>query len=192
MTDTSGAAVAGTRVVVRDVATRQEIVAQTGEDGRYTVEAPKPGTYLVSVAREGFSEAVQTVIVDRANHVARRALRLELGSVTSAVVVTASRAERDTRQIPLHVETITKAAVEQRNQLSTGDALTMAADITPVAMGRSACGRGCAAWTRRACGAGGRRAIEHGAPGDGSHGRRGGLVSPDSISRMEVVNGAGT
>ena len=59
VTDTSGAAVVGTRVVVRDMATRQEVVAQTGEDGRYTVEAPTPGTYLVSVAREGFSEAVR-------------------------------------------------------------------------------------------------------------------------------------
>ena len=33
VTQTSGAAVVGTRVVVRDMATRQEIVAQTGGDG---------------------------------------------------------------------------------------------------------------------------------------------------------------
>ena len=131
VTDTSGAAVVATRVVVRDVATRQEIVAQTGEDGRYTVETPRAGTYLVSVAREGFSEAVQTAVLERADQVLDVPLRLEVGPVTSAVVVTASRAERDTRQIPLHVDTLTKAAVEQSNQLSTGDALTMAANITP-------------------------------------------------------------
>ena len=56
-------------------------------------------------------------------------------AVHRAVVVTAARAERETRQIPLHVETITSAAIEQANTLSTGDALTTAANITPVGNG---------------------------------------------------------
>ena len=175
VTDTSGAAVVGTRVVLRDMATRQEVVAQTGEDGRYTVEAPTPGMYLVSVAREGFSEAVETVIVERADQTLDVPLRLEVGSVAAAVVVTASRAERDVRQIPLHVDSITRAAVEQTNQLSTGDALTMAANITPG--GQRAVRRAAAparAGLDAPAGAGGRRAAEHRAPGDRSHRRRSG------------------
>ena len=192
VTDTSGAAVVGTRVVVRDVATRQQIVAQTGEDGRYTVEVP-PGTYLVSVAREGFSEAVQTAIVERADQVVDVPLRLEVGSVAAAVVVTASRAERDTRQIPLHVDSITRAAVEQTNQLSTGDALTMAANITPVGNGPFLVRprlRGLDS-TRLLVLVDGER-LNTARQATDRTGAEVGLVSPDAISRMEVVNGAGT
>jgi hemoglobin/transferrin/lactoferrin receptor protein len=193
VTDTSGAAVVATRVVVRDVATRQEIVTETGEDGRYTVETPTSGTYLVSVAREGFSEAVETVIVERADQVIDVPLRLQVGTVTSAVVVTASRAERDTRQIPLHVEAITKAAVEQSNQLSTGDALTLAANITPVGNGPFGVRprlRGLDS-TRLLVLVDGER-LNTARQATDRTGAEVGLVSPDSISRMEIVNGAGT
>ena len=193
VTDTSGAAVVGTRVVLRDMATRQEVVAQTGEDGRYTVEAPTPGMYLVSVAREGFSEAVETVIVERADQALDVPLRLEVGSVAAAVVVTASRAERDVRQIPLHVESITRAAVEQTNQLSTGDALTMAANITPVGNGPFGVRprlRGLDS-TRLLVLVDGER-LNTARQATDRTGAEVGLVSPDAISRMEMVNGAGT
>ena len=135
VTDTSGAAMPGTRVVLRDVATRQEFVVVTGPDGRFSIEAPTTGTYLISVTREGFSEAAQTLVIDDLEQQLEVPLSLEVGSLATAVVVTASRAERDTRQIPLHVDTISKTAVEQTNQSSTGDALTMAANITPVGNG---------------------------------------------------------
>lgn len=193
VTDTSGGAVAGTRVVLRDVATRQEVVGQTGEDGRFTVEVPTPGTYLVSVTREGFSDAVQTVVVERADQALDVSLRLEVGSVAAAVVVTASRAERDVRQIPLHVESITRAAVEQTNQLSTGDALTMAANITPVGNGPFGVRprlRGLDS-TRLLVLVDGER-LNTARQATDRTGAEVGLVSPDAISRMEVVNGAGT
>ena len=44
-------------------------------------------------------------------------VQLQLGALNADVSVTAARAERETRQIPLHVETMTKAAVELRNPL---------------------------------------------------------------------------
>ncbi|MBK5297971.1 MAG: TonB-dependent receptor plug domain-containing protein, partial [Vicinamibacteria bacterium] len=193
VTDTSGAAVVGTRVVLRDVATRQEIVVQTGRDGRYSVEAPRPGTYLVSVARDGFSEAARTVIVESAEQTLDVPLSLEVGSVTAAVVVTASRAERDARQIPLHVDSITKAAVERTNQLSTGDALTMAANITPVGNGPFGVRprlRGLDS-TRLLVLVDGER-LNTARQATDRTGAEVGLISPDAISRMEVVNGAGT
>ena len=55
--DVTGAPVAGTRVTVRDVATRQEIVVETAADGRFDVAVPSTGTFLVSASRAGFSEA---------------------------------------------------------------------------------------------------------------------------------------
>ncbi|MGE0461706.1 MAG: TonB-dependent receptor [Vicinamibacterales bacterium] len=193
VTDTSGAPVAGTRVVLRDVATRQEVVVETGADGRYEVEAPTPGTYLVSVTREGFAEAAQTVIVESAEQQLDVPLSLEVGSVTAAVVVTAARAERDTKQIPLHVDTITKAAVEQTNQTSTGDALTMAANITPVGNGPFGVRprlRGLDS-TRLLVLVDGER-LNTARQATERTGAEVGLVSPDAVSRLEVVNGAGT
>ena len=193
VTDTSGGAIVGTRVVLRDVATRQEVEVQTGDDGRYTVEAPMPGTYLVSAARDGFSEAVETVIVRRADERLDVPLRLNVGSLQAAVVVTASRAERDSRQIPLHVESIASAGIEQTNQISTGDALTMAANITPVGSGPFGVRprlRGLDS-TRLLVLVDGER-LNTARQATDRTGAEVGLVSPDSINRMEVVNGAGT
>jgi hypothetical protein len=51
VTDTSGAPVAGTRVVLRQVATRQEPVVVTGPDGRCEVAAPHSGACLITVVR---------------------------------------------------------------------------------------------------------------------------------------------
>ncbi len=191
--DTSGGAMVGTRVVLRDVATRQETAVVTDADGRYTVEAPRAGTYLVSAARDGFSEAVETVIVQRADQGIDVPLQLNVGSVAAAVVVTASRAERDSRQIPLHVESITNVAIEQSNQISTGDALTMAANITPVGNGPFGVRprlRGLDS-TRLLVLVDGER-LNTARQATDRTGAEVGLVSPDTISRMEVVNGAGT
>jgi outer membrane receptor protein involved in Fe transport len=194
VTDTSGAPVAGTRVVLRDVATRQEIVVETGADGRYEAQVPTVGTYLVTVTREGFSEAAQTVVVERDDQSIEAPLTLEIGSVASAVVVTASRgAERELRQVPLHVDTITKAAVERTNQTSTGDALTMAANVTPVGNGPFGVRprlRGLDS-TRLLVLVDGER-LNTARQATERTGAEVGLVSPDAITRMEVVNGAGT
>jgi outer membrane receptor protein involved in Fe transport len=123
----------------------------TGPDGRYEIEAPTTGAYLVTVAREGFSEAVASVVIESADQSVEVPLTLEVGSLAAAVVVTANRAERDVKQIPLHVDTISRAAVEQTNQTSTGDALLMAANITPVGNGPFGSGRACAVSTRPGC-----------------------------------------
>lgn len=191
--DVTGAPVAGTRVVVRDVATRQEVVVETGPDGRFEVEVASTGNFLVSAARTGFAEAVQTVQVESPDATLEVPMTLEVGRVTSAVVVTAARAERDTRQIPLHVETITRQAVEQTNQTSTGDALTMAANITPVGNGPFAVRprlRGLDS-TRLLVLVDGER-LNTARQATDRTGAEVGLVSPDAIQRMEVVNGAGT
>ena len=193
ITDVSGAPVVGMRVVLRDVATRQEIVVETDADGVYEAQIPAIGTYLVSVTREGFSEAARTVVVESSDQSLDVPLTLEVGSVTSAIVVTAARAERDTRQIPLHVDTLTRAAIERTNQTSTGDALTMAANITPVGNGPFGVRprlRGLDS-TRLLVLVDGER-LNTARQATERTGAEVGLVSPDAITRMEVVNGAGT
>ena len=193
VTDGSGAAIANTRVVVRDVATRQELVVETGADGRFETEVPAAGTYIVTAAREGFSEAAQTIVVENAGTAVDVPLTLRVGSVSSAVVVTAARAEREVRQIPLHVDTISRGAIEQSNQLSTGDALTMAANITPVGGGPFGVRprlRGLDS-TRLLVLVDGER-LNTARQATERTGAEVGLVSPDAVARMEVVNGAGT
>jgi hemoglobin/transferrin/lactoferrin receptor protein len=193
VTDSSGAPVGRTRVVLRDVATRQETVVETDDAGRYTATTPGTGTFLVVVNRDGFAEAARTVVVQTADEALDAPLTLQVRSMSAAVVVTAARAERDQRQIPLHVDSITKAAIEQTNQTSTGDALTMAANVTPVGNGPFGVRprlRGLDS-TRLLVLVDGER-LNTARQATDRTGAEVGLVSPDSIERVEVINGAGT
>ena len=192
VSDVTGAALPGARVVLRDVATRQETVVETGPDGRYRVEAPRPGTYLVVVSRAGFAEAATTLVVSDAAAAIDLPVQLDLGGVTASVSVTAARAERETRQIPLHVETVTAAAIEQANRLSTGDALAAAPNVTPVGSGPFGVRprlRGLDS-TRLLVLVDGER-LNTARQATDRTGAEVGLISPDAISRIEVVNGAG-
>lgn len=130
VSDPAGAVLPGARVVLRGVATGQESVVETGADGRFQIDAPAAGTYLLIFSRPGFSESARTVAVSSPDEAIEVSLQLELGKVTTEVSVTAARAERENRQIPLHVDSISSVAVEQSNALSTGDAISATANIT--------------------------------------------------------------
>ena len=193
VSDVTGAILTGTRVVLRAVASGRETAIDTGSDGRFSFDVPAAGTYLVIVTRTGFSEAARTVVIAAADERIDLPVQLELGTLSADVSVTAARAERETRQIPLHVETMTKAAVEQTNPLSTGDALSMAANITPVGNGPFGVRprlRGLDS-TRLLVLVDGER-LNTARQATDRTGAEVGLVSPDAISRMEIVNGAGT
>jgi outer membrane receptor protein involved in Fe transport len=193
VTDATSAALPAARVVVRNVATGVEAKADTGSDGRFRVELADPGTYLVVVTRAGFSESARTVVVASATDAVDVPFRLDVGGLSTAVSVTAARAERETRQIPLHVDSITRESVEQGNQTSTGDALSTLANVTPVGNGPFGVRprlRGLDS-TRLLVLVDGER-LNTARQATDRTGAEVGLVSPDAISRMEVVNGAGT
>jgi hypothetical protein len=135
VTDATGAAIEGARVVLRGVATGEERIAETDSSGRFNIDAPATGTYLVIVTRVGFSEAARTVAVTAAEQTLDVPVQLDLGGVTAEVTVTAARADRESRQIPLHVESLTSESMRQTNPLSTGDALANIANLTPVGNG---------------------------------------------------------
>jgi hemoglobin/transferrin/lactoferrin receptor protein len=193
VSDMTGAALPESHVVLRGVATGQESATDTGQDGRFQIEAPAAGTYLVIVTRPGFSEAARTVVIDDLKAAVDVTVQLELGVFSAEVSVTAARAERETRQIPLHIETITRASIEQDNTLSTGDALTTVANITPVGSGPFGVRprlRGLDS-TRLLVLVDGER-LNTARQATDRQGAEVGLISPDAISRMEIVNGAGT
>jgi outer membrane receptor protein involved in Fe transport len=193
VSDVTGAALPDTHIVVRGLATGQETETDTGADGRFEIDLPAAGTYLVIVTRPGFSEAARTIVIETADASIDVPVQLDLGVFNAAVSVTAARAERETRQIPLHVETVTKASIEQANTLSTGDALSSVANITPVGNGPFGVRprlRGLDS-TRLLVLVDGER-LNTARQATDRQGAEVGLISPDAISRMEIVNGAGT
>jgi outer membrane receptor protein involved in Fe transport len=193
VTDATGAALPESRVVLRGVATGQESETSAGSDGRFQLEAPGTGTYLVIVTRPGFSQAARTVAIENADAVIEMPVQLDLGVFSAEVSVTAARSERETRRIPLHVETVTKASIDQANTLSTGEALSSVANITPVGNGPFGVRprlRGLDS-TRLLVLVDGER-LNTARQATDRQGAEVGLISPDAIDRMEIVNGAGT
>jgi hemoglobin/transferrin/lactoferrin receptor protein len=193
VSDVTGAALPGSHVVLRGVATGQEIETETSADGRFQFEAAGVGAYLVIVTRQGFSEAARTVVIESADASIDVPVQLDLGVLSAQVSVTAARSERETRQIPLHVETIARGSIEQANTLSTGDALSSVANITPVGNGPFGVRprlRGLDS-TRLLVLVDGER-LNTARQATDRQGAEVGLISPDAISRMEIVNGAGT
>jgi len=191
--DSTGAAIPSARVILRVLATGQETVGETDATGQYRFDAPAAGTYLVIVTRAGFSEAARTVVVEQTEADLEVPFTLELGVLSAEVSVTASRAEREVRQIPLHVETISEAAIQQSNPLSTGDALTAAVNVTPVGNGPFGIRprlRGLDS-TRMLVLVDGER-LNTARQATDRTGAEVGLIAPDTISRVEIINGAGT
>ena len=193
VSDTTGAVLPGARVVLRDVATGREVVVQAGADGRYTLDTPTVGTYLVIASFRGFSDAVRTAVVVRADQKIELALPLELAGLSAQASVTAARSDREIRAIPLHVETMTADAVAQMNPLSTGDALANAVNITPVGNGPFGVRprlRGLDS-TRLLVLVDGER-LNTARQATDRTGAEVGLISTDVVDRLEIVNGAGT
>ena len=173
ISDGTGAALPSTRVTLKAVATGEETVVETDASGRYTFNVSGTGSYLVIVTRSGFSEAARTVVIERPDHTVDLPVSLELGVMNDQVTVTASRSEREVRQIPLHVETISRAgdrtgehAVDRRcaRRRREHHAGRQRPVRRPPAAARPRFDAHAGA--RR------RRASEHRAPGDRSHGRR--------------------
>ena len=193
VSDTTGAALAGARVTVKDVATGREFAADSGADGSYVVAQIPAGTYLVRISRKGFAESVRTVVVTREDEIVSASAQLDLGGLSTQVSVTASRSDREIRRIPLNVQTIGAAAIADANALSTGDALAGAANVTQVGGGPFGLRprlRGLDS-TRLLVLVDGER-LNTARQATERTGAEVGLVSPDAISRMEIVNGAGT
>ena len=193
ISDGTGAALPSTRVTLKALGTGEERVVDTDASGRYTFDVSIAGSYLVIVTRSGFSQAARTVVIERPDHNVDLPVSLELGVLSAQITVTSSRSEREVRQIPLHVETLSRAAIEQANVLSTGDALTAAVSVTPVGSGPFGVRprlRGLDS-TRMLVLVDGER-LNTARQATDRTGAEVGLISPDAISRIEIINGAGT
>ncbi|HEX7779551.1 MAG TPA: TonB-dependent receptor, partial [Vicinamibacterales bacterium] len=193
VSDATGAVLPGARVVLRDAATGQEVVVQAGADGRYRFETPAVGTFLVIASHRGFTDAVRTVVIVRADQKVDVPLPLQLAGVSAQATVTATRADREVRGVPLHIETLPGETVGQMNPLSTGDALASVANIEPVGNGPFLVRprlRGLDS-TRLLVLVDGER-LNTARQATDRTGAEVGLILPDVVGRLEIVNGAGT
>src|SRR5438045_943940 len=90
ITDSSGGAVAGCTVYLKDAATGSMRPSATNESGFYVFPYVNPGTYTVTVSKQGFkTTVVNGQVVEVGKQLTVNAV-LELGSVSSTVEVTFS------------------------------------------------------------------------------------------------------
>jgi hypothetical protein len=85
--DSSGGALPGANVQVRNNATGELYTAVTNEEGAFTVPALVNGTYTVTVSLDGFKTAVLSAVTINAATPASVKVSLELGELAETVVV---------------------------------------------------------------------------------------------------------
>ncbi len=90
--DPSAAAVAGAKVMIINVDTNITAAVTSNTSGFYTSAALNPGTYTVSVERDGFRKSIRTGLVLEVDQHAEVNFQLEVGSVGESVNVTGDAA----------------------------------------------------------------------------------------------------
>jgi hypothetical protein len=88
VTDSSGAAIAGAAVVVKNVNTGLSRTVSTSEDGTYSVPELPIGTYTVTVEKAGFKRGAVTGLKVEVSSELRADVALQTGEVTQVVEVT--------------------------------------------------------------------------------------------------------
>ena len=110
VTDPTGAAVPGAKIVVINPATNETRSADTSETGAYTVGPLRIGSYNVSVEKSGFRKAVWSEISVSAQDRVRADFTLTVGQMSESISVTS--------EAPLlNAETATMAHVVGEKQI---------------------------------------------------------------------------
>ncbi len=89
ITDSSGAAVAGAKVVITEVNTGVSRSTESNASGNYNFSNLPPGVYNVSVEQQGFRKAVRSNVDVLVNTSVRVDLELQPGSISETITVTA-------------------------------------------------------------------------------------------------------
>src|SRR5258708_2315826 len=89
VTDPTGAAVAGVKVLVLETSKNFESRSETNSEGLYRVQSLQPGTYDVSFEGAGFKRIVQKGLLLKVGDVMPVNATLEIGQLTEQVQVSA-------------------------------------------------------------------------------------------------------
>ncbi|MDI1243654.1 MAG: carboxypeptidase regulatory-like domain-containing protein [bacterium] len=92
VTDNNGAAVPGALVTLSNPSTNSSLTATTSDNGVYLFDLINPGTYTVTIEKEGFKKVISSNVVALINQPSTVNVALEIGDV-SAVVNVESAAE---------------------------------------------------------------------------------------------------
>jgi hypothetical protein len=85
--DPKGAVVAGATVVVKNIATNQELTTQTSGEGTFNVPALVAGVYTATITATGFKQAVVTEVKVDVGKPSSIRVDLEIGSANETVTV---------------------------------------------------------------------------------------------------------
>ncbi|MGB2716179.1 MAG: TonB-dependent receptor [Vicinamibacterales bacterium] len=88
ITDTSGAAVPGATVTIKNDNTGLELSTVSDETGSYTIRNVPGGTYTLKTSLQGFKEFAQTNVQVIVGGIVRVNGKLEIGALTESVTVT--------------------------------------------------------------------------------------------------------
>ena len=89
ITDSTGQVVAGAKVTAVETGTGDTHVATTNDQGYYSIEFARVGTYTITAEREGFQKVVKTGVVVEINQSVRTDIALSVGTVNQSIVVAA-------------------------------------------------------------------------------------------------------
>ena len=107
--DASGLTVAGAKVTAVDTATKIEYHGTTNSEGYYSITFIAPGTYDLTVDAPGFAALTKTGQIVSIDEAARTDFKLQVGSATTSVVVSAS-----SPPIPLTTPRSAKHSIRRR------------------------------------------------------------------------------
>ncbi len=90
VTDSSGKVISGARVTAVETATLDTHTTTTNDQGYYTFEFVRTGTYSITVEHPGFQKVTKTGIQVEINQIVRTDFAVSVGAVTQSVTVEAS------------------------------------------------------------------------------------------------------
>ena len=90
VTDTSGAAIPGARVIATSVQRGTEFLGSTDGQGRYALTALPPGDYTLAAEAAGFKKLVRSAFNLQVQQQATIDLKMDVGEVSTVVEVEAS------------------------------------------------------------------------------------------------------
>lgn len=137
VTDSAGAVIPGTRIVVRHTGTNASRTIDTSPEGSFTITNLPPGPYEVQAGKDGFRAHKTTGVVLELNQVLRQDIVLQVGTVTESVSVTAEAALVNTEMGAIKGDVITN---QQINELPLDgrdffDLALMVPGVVPAAQG---------------------------------------------------------
>lgn len=92
--DSSGAVLPGASIVLTNTADNTSQTSTTNDDGNFTYAQVKPGTYTITVEKQGFKKYVkQNIILSTGDRLNAGDFTLEIGEISNTVTVTADAAQ---------------------------------------------------------------------------------------------------